>query len=132
MSLRLPKHILPEHTISGVNEKDDGMAEATPQLESVIKRYISSLESMGIRVERVYLFGSYKDGTAREGSDIDLVIISRDWDRYDYLERLRLLGVAAARILEPVEAQGFTPEELAGGELTSFWKHVMENEAVEM
>ena len=45
-------------------------------------------------------------------------------------DRLGLLGAAAGRILEPVEAAGFTPEEIERGELTSFWKHVLKDEVV--
>ena len=106
------------------------MAERPPELEGVIARYRDELGKLGVRVERVYLFGSHKDGTQREGSDIDLVVVSSDFARLGDLERLETLGVAAARILEPIEAAGFTPEEVEEGRLTSFWKHVLDNEAV--
>ena len=33
------------------------------------------LADLGVRVERFYLFGSHKDGTQREGSDIDLFVL---------------------------------------------------------
>ena len=98
--------------------------------EGIIARYREALAGLGVRVERVYLYGSYKDGTQREGSDIDLVVVSSDFERFDDLKRLEALGVAAAGILEPIEAAGFTPEEIEEGKLTSFWKHVLEEEAV--
>ncbi len=106
------------------------MAERSPELERVIARYREALSGLGVRVERVYLYGSYKEGTQSEGSDIDLVVVSSDFERLDDLKRLETLGVAAARILEPIEAAGFTPEEIEEGKLTSFWKHVLEDEAV--
>ncbi len=91
------------------------------------------LETLGVLAEKIYLFGSYKDGTQREGSDIDLIVVSSDWEQFDTrLKRLRTLGVAAARILEPIEAQGFTPKEIAEGNISSFWKDILENEAVPM
>jgi predicted nucleotidyltransferase len=80
---------------------------------------------MGIRCERVLLYGSQSTGTAHEGSDIDLIVISPDWSGYNGRERLELLGVAAGRILEPVQAQGFTPAEIANHELTTFWEYVL-------
>ncbi len=88
------------------------MAQTTPQLEQIIQRYRAQLEKMGIHPERILLYGSQATGTAREGSDIDLIVISGDWKKYNHRERLELLGVASARILEPVQAQGFTPNEI--------------------
>jgi predicted nucleotidyltransferase len=106
------------------------MAEKAPELEGVVNRYREALAELGVRVERVYLFGSYRDGTQREGSDIDLVVVSPDLERFGYIERLRVLGTAAGHILEPIEAKGFTPREIEAGDMSSFWKDVLENEAV--
>jgi predicted nucleotidyltransferase len=85
---------------------------------------------MGIPTERVLLFGSQAKGTAQEGSDIDLVIVSSAWERYSERERLELLGVAAARILEPVQARGATPEEIATHRLSPFLEQVLREQAV--
>ncbi len=106
------------------------MAERSPELEGIIRRYREVLAKLGVRVERFYLFGSHRNGTQREGSDIDLVVVSPDFEKLGLWDRLWLLGTAAGRILEPIEAAGFTPEEIERGELTSFWKHVLEDEAV--
>jgi hypothetical protein len=85
---------------------------------------------MGIGVEQVLLFGSQATGTAREGSDIDLIVISPDWEPYNQRERLEMLGVAAARILEPVQANGFTPQEIASRKLMPFWEHILDEHDV--
>ncbi len=106
------------------------MAERASAIAGVITRYREALEELGVRPERIYLYGSYRDGTQREGSDIDLVVVSSDLERFGYIERLRVLGTAAGHILEPIEAKGFTPQELAEGDIPSFWKDVLENEAV--
>lgn len=106
------------------------MAERAPELEGVIARYRQELAKLGVRVERFYLYGSYKDGTQREGSDIDLVVVSADFERLGPWDRLKVLGGAAGLILEPIEARGFTPREVAEGNIPSFWKHVLEEEAV--
>jgi len=87
---------------------------------------------MGIGVERILLFGSYASGQAREDSDVDLVVISADWEGLCERERLEVLGVAAARILQPIQAQGFTPEELSSGALSQFWREVVERHAVDV
>jgi predicted nucleotidyltransferase len=96
----------------------------------MIARYREELARRGVRVERLYLFGSYKDGTQREGSDVDLVVVSRDFDGLGLWDRVRILGRAAGFILEPIEAQGFTPQEVEERRIPSFWRHVLEEEAV--
>ncbi len=87
---------------------------------------------MNIACERILLFGSQANGTALEGSDIDLIIVSPDWARYNTLERLEWLGIAAGRILEPVEAQGVTPEEIKSRQLSPFLEYVIDQVAVDV
>ena len=106
------------------------MAETAPELKQIVKRYRDQLEKMGIRPTRILLYGSQAAGIAREGSDIDLIVISGDWKKYNHRQRLELLGIAAARILEPVQAQGFTPGEIRRKQLTPFWEQVMKEPAI--
>ena len=106
------------------------MVETTPELKRIVKRYRIQLQKMGIHPTRVLLYGSQATGTAREGSDIDLIVISADWKKYNHRQRLELLGIAAARILEPVQAQGFTPSEIQKKKLTPFWEQVMREQSI--
>jgi len=106
------------------------MVETTPELAEVIQRYRDEVERMGIRCERILLFGSRARGTAGEGSDIDLFIISPDWARYSQRERLEMLGIAAARLLEPIQARGITPEEIATHQLAPLWEQVLDEQAL--
>ena len=41
-----------------------------------IREFKKALESINIQVEQLILYGSYAVGTAREDSDIDVVVIS--------------------------------------------------------
>lgn len=106
------------------------MVERTSELESIVERYRRELERLGVRPERILLFGSHARGQAREGSDIDLVVVSPDWSRFGRRERLELLGEAAAHIMESIQAQGFTPDEIASGRVGSFWQEILQHEAV--
>ena len=108
------------------------MAETAPELKRIVKRYRLQLQKMGIHPARVLLYGSQVSGEAHEGSDIDLIVISDDWKKYNQRQRLELLGVAAARILEPIQAQGFTPNEIRQKKITPFWEHVMKEQAVQV
>ena len=106
------------------------MAQITSELRQIVQRFCAQLDRMGIRVEQVLLYGSQAAGIALEGSDIDLIILSSDWAKYNNRERLELLGIAAARILEPVQAQGFTPSEVNQRQLMPFWEHIIQQEAI--
>lgn len=106
------------------------MAETTPELKMIVQRFRAELEKMGIRCEQVLLFGSWASGTAREGSDIDLFVVSPDWERYSERERFEILGIAAARILEPIQARGVTPDEIKAHRLSPFWKQVLTEQAI--
>ena len=106
------------------------MTKRTPELKRIVRRYRAQLEKMGIRPARILLYGSQATGTAREGSDIDLIVISGDWKKYNHRQRLELLGIASARILEPVQAQGFTPSEIRTKKVMPFWEQIIKEQAV--
>jgi len=78
----------------------------------IIDEYRKKLESMGIRVKKIILYGSHASGTAREHSDLDLVVVSSDFRDMDLWERLCLLGEARMGIRKkPMEILGLTEEE---------------------
>lgn len=43
-----------------------------------------------------------------------------------------MLGIAAARILEPIQARGATPDEVATHQLSSFLEQVLHEQAIEV
>jgi uncharacterized protein len=105
------------------------MVESRSQITKIIARYREEITKAGIRIVAIYLYGSYAHGSAHEGSDIDLIIVSTDFEGMNIRERLELLGLASARILEPIQAYGLTPEEVEKHELNSFWSNIIEYEA---
>lgn len=84
---------------------------------------------MGIHVDNVLIYGSHALGNASQNSDIDLIVISPDWENFSQRERLEMLGIASARILEPVQASGFTPQEIDSKSLSSFWRYILHEQA---
>lgn len=102
------------------------MAKTAQELAGIIDQYKSVLATLGIRVERVILYGSYAQGKAGEESDIDLIVISPDFEGKDVRQRLEIMGIASARIMEPVQALGVTTTEIDSGEASFFIKEVLE------
>jgi predicted nucleotidyltransferase len=83
----------------------------------VLSRFKKGIESRSIRIDKLILFGSYATGENREESDIDVVVISKDFANKDYWERTEILSDAIYEIFEPIEAVALTPEEWEKGEL---------------
>lgn len=103
------------------------MVKTGQQIEEIIKQYTSKLAELGIGVERVILFGSYAKGHPREDSDIDLLVVSKDFERMNIRERLEILGIASARIMQPIQAKGYTLQEMESKEKDSFLSEVLEH-----
>ncbi|MCK5506283.1 MAG: nucleotidyltransferase domain-containing protein [Thermodesulfovibrionia bacterium] len=88
------------------------MAKTKREVEDIIERYKAALVELGIVPEDIILYGSYAGGNPREDSDIDLIVISDNFAQMNLRERLETLGLAAGKVFEPIEAIGYTEEEL--------------------
>jgi predicted nucleotidyltransferase len=78
---------------------------------AIVARLRQAIEARGVRPQRVILYGSYADGTYREESDIDVVIISDDFAGKSYWDRVDILADAIYEVFAPIEAVAMTPEE---------------------
>ena len=82
----------------------------------IIERFAGTLEEQGTHVAKIVLFGSYATGRYRDGSDIDVVVISEDFAGKDYWERLDIIVNAVYEVWKPIEARALTPLEWERGE----------------
>lgn len=82
----------------------------------VLLRFRKALESRGVMISKLILYGSYATGAYKEGSDIDVVVISEDFTGKDYWARIDILSEAIYEVFEPIEAVAITPEEWEKGE----------------
>ena len=76
-----------------------------------IREFKNALEAVNISIDQLILFGSHAEGTAREDSDIDLVVISSSFADKTYWERINILNDAIYAVFAPIEASAFTPDE---------------------
>jgi len=89
------------------------------KIKNIIRRFKEELIKLHINPQKIIVFGSYANGKPREDSDIDLLVISEDFNNLNLRERLEILGLAAGRVFEPIEALGYTPEEVKNADSVS-------------
>lgn len=75
-----------------------------PEIKDIVVRFVNTLLSKGVKVDKAILFGSYLSGNYSEYSDIDIAIISPDFGK-DRFEEGKMLFKLAWRVdprIEPV------------------------------
>jgi len=83
---------------------------------NIISEFRKILESTGVKVEKIILFGSYANGTQHEWSDIDLVVVSPDFINVGLWDRIKMVGKAITVLFQPIQAVPMTPEEWEKGD----------------
>ena len=108
------------------------MVKKSSAIFRAIRKYIRALQESGVHIQQVFLYGSHAKNRAHLDSDIDIIVVSANFNGKELLERLRILGRARRNMPEPVEAYGFTPEEVENRErdLSAFWEEIIDTEAI--
>ncbi len=74
-----------------------------PTILKSVGNFLSALKEAGIDAEFVVVFGSQAKGTAKEWSDIDLLVVSPQFDHMEDRRFINLLWHIAARIDSRIE-----------------------------
>ncbi|KXG77505.1 hypothetical protein AN618_10570 [Fervidicola ferrireducens] len=85
------------------------MVKAKNEIMEIISDYTGKLRKY-IKINRVILFGSYAKGDALKESDVDLAIVSEDFGKMSFFERLELL-YKCWNYDVGADLLGYTPEE---------------------
>jgi predicted nucleotidyltransferase len=100
------------------------MVATETELDRAIADFVQRLEA-GIRVEAIVLYGSYARGTAYEQSDIDVAVISPDFNglpMYKRQERIALLTLYRDLRITPI---GYSSAEYARHDPASFLREII-------
>jgi len=96
------------------------------QIIEKIKAFIKALIQNNIKIEKVYLFGSYAHGNAKSYSDIDVAIISPDLGK-NYLEEMRFLMRIAQEIDLMISPDPYSVEEFKNAKQGDFlWQEIIQ------
>lgn len=93
----------------GYNRGGCYMVKTKITVDEMLCSYVDELKKK-IKLEKVILYGSRARGDALKNSDIDLIIISDDFERFSFLERLEFLELQWKYSI-PIEAIGYTAKE---------------------
>jgi predicted nucleotidyltransferase len=94
-----------------------------PEIKKAAKAFSSLLSISGIKVTRLYLYGSYARGESRAYSDIDIAIISPNFlgkSRMAIQENIAQSIVGRSGILAAFEPIGYSTEEFAQADSATF------------
>ena len=81
-----------------------------------IENFRKALEARNIKVQKIILYGSCARDDYKEGSDIDLIVISKSFSKIGYWERLEVMTDVITELYEPIEAVAMSPEDWKEGD----------------
>ncbi len=88
------------------------MAKIPNNIKIIVDKYIYLLKKNNISIEVAYLFGSYAKGYSNEWSDIDLAIVSSDFEgvRIKDKDKIRRITLSVSSELEVLP---FNPKDFS-------------------
>lgn len=81
---------------------------------NIVKKFRTAVESAGIPVEKMILFGSYAKGLAKSNSDIDIAVISKKFG-YDDVDEMQMLFKEVWDVDSRIEPYPLSPRDLKEG-----------------
>jgi len=80
------------------------------QITKIVKDFINTIKDKDIRVEAVYLFGSYAQNNANSDSDIDIAVVSPDFGK-DFFDECVLLKEISEKIDLAISPRAYSLDE---------------------
>lgn len=78
--------------------------------KKIAQKYLEKVRGSGVEVTEAFIFGSQVKGTATEGSDIDLAVVSPKFGKDSHQELVNLFQLLDRETKE-VEPIPFSPQE---------------------
>lgn len=94
------------------------------EIEQAISDFIQRLQK-GIRVEAIVLFGSYAKGNPHEWSDVDIAVISPDFEGMRMSRRQEIISQLALHSYPRISPIGFSSSEYHKTNSTSFLSEII-------
>ncbi|MBM2813473.1 MAG: nucleotidyltransferase [Ignavibacteria bacterium] len=86
------------------------MAQIPDKITEIIKKFVAEATKDNIKISEAILFGSYAKGTNHELSDIDIAVVSEDFEGVSFYDCQKLTD-AMLRTSIDIETHPYRPEE---------------------
>lgn len=83
---------------------------AKKQVRKIIKDFIDAVKERDIKIEVVFLFGSYAQNRANKDSDIDVAVISSDFGK-DFFDECAMLKKISLKFDFDISPRAYSLEE---------------------
>lgn len=89
------------------------MAHIPSHIQQIISQYLASLKEHGFQIQDAILFGSYASGKTNPWSDIDLALVSTEFEGIRFIDKnkIRKITISVSTDLEvlPFNPKDFIP-----------------------
>ena len=99
------------------------MAQIPDKIIEIVKKFILEASKDNINISKAVLFGSFAKGTNHEYSDIDIAVVSEDFEGSSFYDNKKLTK-AMLRTSIDIETHTYRPEEFT--EDNPFVKEILE------
>ncbi len=86
------------------------MAQVSNKIIDIIKKFVANATEDKINISEIILFGSYAKGTYNDWSDIDIAVISSDFEGNRLLDNKKIRKAKLSASLD-LETHPYRPEE---------------------
>ncbi len=86
------------------------MAQVPDKIVEIINKFIEEAKKDNITISKAVLFGSYSNNTYHEFSDIDIAVVSEDFEGISFYDSKKL-NAAMLRTSIDIETHPYRPEE---------------------
>ncbi len=69
------------------------MAQKSDEIIGILKRYINELDKSNLHIKKAILFGSYAKGNYQDWSDIDIALVSDDFQGIRFLDKQKISDI---------------------------------------
>jgi predicted nucleotidyltransferase len=86
------------------------MAQVPHEIIDIINKFVLEAKLENVTIEKAILFGSYAKGSNKEFSDIDLAIVSKDFQGIRFYDNEKIARSAIRSSID-LETHPFRPED---------------------
>ncbi|MCX6155306.1 MAG: nucleotidyltransferase domain-containing protein [Candidatus Kapabacteria bacterium] len=99
------------------------MVEISDKIREIVIKFILEAKKDNISIDQAILFGSYAKGTNHEYSDIDLAVVSDNFEGIRFFDNVKLINAALKSSID-LETHPYRPEDFK--EDNPFVKEILE------